>query len=100
MNHTITVDTDEPVVVVHAEELTLTAELLDHIARWLDTAPPAVLADLASWWILTHAPRSTSAREILFDNAADLYGFERNVLQPHVDRVGFEVGDLLATGTT
>lgn len=49
MNHTFTVDSDEPVVVVYAEELTLTAELLDYIGRWLDTAPPTVLADLAGF---------------------------------------------------
>jgi len=50
MNHTITIHTsDEPLVAVHAEELTLTAELLDHLARWLTTAPPVVLADLASY---------------------------------------------------
>ena len=30
-------------------------------------------------------------RKILFDNAAEVYDFDRAVLQPHVDRVGFEV---------
>jgi predicted TIM-barrel fold metal-dependent hydrolase len=34
-------------------------------------------------------------RKILFDNAADLYGFDRALLQPHVDRVGFELDDLV-----
>ena len=34
---------------------------------------------------------------ILFSNAADLYGFDRSVLQPHIDRVGFELDDILAT---
>jgi hypothetical protein len=37
------------------------------------------------------------ARKILFDNAAALYGFDLDVLQPHVDRVGFELDDVLAT---
>ena len=36
-------------------------------------------------------------RRILFDNAAQLYGFDPVALQPHVDRVGFEVGDVLAS---
>ena len=36
------------------------------------------------------------AHKILFDNAADIYRFDRAMLQPHVDRVGFEVEDLLA----
>lgn len=52
MNHTVTyttVTSDEPVVAVHAEDLTLVAELLDHVARWLATAPDAVHADLASF---------------------------------------------------
>jgi predicted TIM-barrel fold metal-dependent hydrolase len=35
-------------------------------------------------------------QKILFDNAATLYGFDVAALQPHVDRVGFEVDDLLA----
>jgi predicted TIM-barrel fold metal-dependent hydrolase len=43
-------------------------------------------------------PSVTAAdvQRILFDNAADLYGFDRDLLQPHVDRVGFEVDELLA----
>jgi predicted TIM-barrel fold metal-dependent hydrolase len=36
-------------------------------------------------------------RKILFDNAAQLYGFDVALLQPHIDRVGFELGDVLAT---
>jgi hypothetical protein len=34
--------------------------------------------------------------KILFDNAAELYGFDREVLQPHIDRVGFELDEVLA----
>jgi predicted TIM-barrel fold metal-dependent hydrolase len=34
------------------------------------------------------------ARRILFDNAAEVYGFDRNALKPHVERVGFELGNL------
>jgi predicted TIM-barrel fold metal-dependent hydrolase len=39
------------------------------------------------------------AERILFSNAADLYGFDRSVLAPHVDRVGFELDDVLATSS-
>ena len=35
------------------------------------------------------------ARRILFDNAANVYAFDRAVLQPHIDRVGFEIEELL-----
>jgi predicted TIM-barrel fold metal-dependent hydrolase len=43
---------------------------------------------------LADDPSVTEAdvRKILFDNAANLYGFDPDVLQAHVDRVGFEVG--------
>jgi len=34
------------------------------------------------------------ARRILFDNAAEVYGFDRNALKPHVERVGFELADV------
>jgi hypothetical protein len=34
------------------------------------------------------------ARRILFDNAAEVYGFDRNALKPHVERVGFELSDV------
>jgi predicted TIM-barrel fold metal-dependent hydrolase len=37
--------------------------------------------------------------KVLFGNAAALYGFDTNHLQPHVDRVGFEVADVLAAST-
>jgi predicted TIM-barrel fold metal-dependent hydrolase len=36
--------------------------------------------------------------KILFDNACNLYGFDRTVLAPHVERVGFEMGTLATTG--
>jgi hypothetical protein len=34
--------------------------------------------------------------KVLFANAALLYGFDVDLLQPHVDRVGFELADLVA----
>ncbi len=37
--------------------------------------------------------------KILFDNAAELYGFDLAVLAPHIDRVGFEVPDVLAASS-
>jgi len=46
------------------------------------------VADLAGDPSVTDA----DTRKILFDNAAKLYTFDLAVLQPHIDRVGFEVG--------
>jgi hypothetical protein len=40
------------------------------------------------------------ARKIFFDNAVDVYGFDVDVLAPHVERVGFEIDDLLAASPT
>ena len=40
------------------------------------------------------------AHKILFDNAAELYGFDPAVLQPHVERVGFEPGQVLVSTST
>jgi predicted TIM-barrel fold metal-dependent hydrolase len=34
--------------------------------------------------------------KVLFDNAARLFGFDADRLQPHIDRVGFELSDILA----
>jgi predicted TIM-barrel fold metal-dependent hydrolase len=34
------------------------------------------------------------ARRILFDNAAEVYGFDPNALKPHIERVGFALGDV------
>ena len=34
------------------------------------------------------------AQRILFDNAAEVYGFDRNALKPHVERVGFELAEV------
>jgi predicted TIM-barrel fold metal-dependent hydrolase len=39
------------------------------------------------------------AQKILFENAADVYGFDRAVLQPHVDRIGFELSEVLVTSS-
>jgi predicted TIM-barrel fold metal-dependent hydrolase len=33
--------------------------------------------------------------KVLFDNAATLYGFDVGFLQPHIDRVGFELANVL-----
>jgi predicted TIM-barrel fold metal-dependent hydrolase len=49
------------------------------------------VADLAGDPSVTDA----DTRKILFDNAAKVYGFDLAVLQPHVDRVGFEVGAMV-----
>ncbi|MGP0029790.1 MAG: hypothetical protein ACLPVF_04715 [Acidimicrobiales bacterium] len=36
------------------------------------------------------------ANKVLLENAAELYGFDLAGLQPHIDRVGFEIEDVLA----
>jgi predicted TIM-barrel fold metal-dependent hydrolase len=36
------------------------------------------------------------AQKVLFDNAAELYGFDRGLLQAHVERVGFDLTDIVA----
>jgi predicted TIM-barrel fold metal-dependent hydrolase len=36
------------------------------------------------------------AAKVLFDNAARFYGFDVEVLQPHVERVGFEIADVVS----
>jgi predicted TIM-barrel fold metal-dependent hydrolase len=53
------------------------------------------VADLAGDPSVTDA----DTRKILFDNAAKVYAFDLAVLQPHIDRVGFEVGDVLAASS-
>ena len=37
------------------------------------------------------------AENILFRNAAKFYGFDLAVLQPHIDRVGFEIDEVLSS---
>jgi predicted TIM-barrel fold metal-dependent hydrolase len=39
----------------------------------------------------------SDTRKILFENAARIYGFDLDALQPHIDRVGFNLEDVLAT---
>jgi predicted TIM-barrel fold metal-dependent hydrolase len=36
------------------------------------------------------------AQRILFGNAAEVYGFDRAALEPHIERVGFEIDEVLA----
>jgi predicted TIM-barrel fold metal-dependent hydrolase len=38
----------------------------------------------------------SATRRILYENAAEVYGFDLERLQTHIDRVGFEPSDLLA----
>ena len=37
--------------------------------------------------------------KVLFENAAELYGFDLGKLQPDIDRIGFETSDLLVTAS-
>jgi predicted TIM-barrel fold metal-dependent hydrolase len=50
------------------------------------------VATLVTTPVITEA----DAHTILFDTARSLYGFDADVLQPHIDRVGFEVTDVRA----
>jgi predicted TIM-barrel fold metal-dependent hydrolase len=52
-------------------------------------------ADKVASLVQNPAVTSADAQKVLFDNAAELYGFDPAVLQPHVDRVGFELEDVL-----
>jgi len=47
---------------------------------------------------LAHEPSMTEGdvSKVLFGNAAEVYGFDMSGLQPHVDRVGFDLGEVLA----
>jgi predicted TIM-barrel fold metal-dependent hydrolase len=46
--------------------------------------------------VATPGVTDADARKILFENAAKVYDFDLDALQPHVDRVGFELGDVRA----
>ena len=60
---------------------------------------PSITTSLAD--LVAHpAVTDETARKVLFDNAAELYGFDLAVLQPHVERVGFEPGEVLASTST
>lgn len=48
------------------------------------------VADLLSEPTMT----DTDAQRMLFDNAAAVYGFDRTALQPHIDRIGFNLADV------
>jgi predicted TIM-barrel fold metal-dependent hydrolase len=56
---------------------------------------PEEVADLVG------APGVTEddVHKVLFENAAEVYGFDLGALQPDIDRVGFETGDLLVTAS-
>jgi predicted TIM-barrel fold metal-dependent hydrolase len=46
--------------------------------------------------VATPGVTEDDARKIVFDNAVAVYGFDRAALEPHVDRVGFELADVRA----
>ena len=60
-----------------------------------ETIYPATFDQVAP---LVGEPAITDAelQRILYDNAADLYGFDLDALEPHVERVGFDTSDLAA----
>jgi predicted TIM-barrel fold metal-dependent hydrolase len=46
--------------------------------------------------VATPGVTEADANKILFDNAVAVYGFDRAALEPHVDRIGFELADVRA----
>ena len=46
--------------------------------------------------VATPGVTDADARAILLENAAEVYGFDLAALQPHIDRVGFELTDVRA----
>ena len=46
--------------------------------------------------VTTPGVTDTDVRKILLDNAAKVYGFDLEALQPHIDRVGFELDEVRA----
>ncbi len=46
--------------------------------------------------VTTSSVTETDAKKILFENAARVYDFDLTALQPHIDRAGFDVGDVAA----
>jgi predicted TIM-barrel fold metal-dependent hydrolase len=63
-----------------------------HFESILPSMAPT-LGELLGAAAITHE----QAQKILFENAADIYGFDRAALQPHVDRVGFDLEEGLVT---
>jgi hypothetical protein len=44
--------------------------------------------------VATPGVTEDDARRILLENAADVYNFDLDVLQPHAERIGFELADV------
>jgi len=58
-----------------------------------ETIYPATMERVAQL-VETSTVSEEDAQRILFDNAAEIYGFDRDALKPHVERVGFELSDV------
>ena len=54
-------------------------------------------ADTVATLLAAPTVADEDAQRILFDTAADVYGFDRELLQPVVDRVGFDLRDMRPT---
>jgi predicted TIM-barrel fold metal-dependent hydrolase len=52
--------------------------------------------DMVAGFAADPSVTADDVQRILFDNAADLYGFDRDTLRPHVDRVGFDIRAIAA----
>ena len=58
-----------------------------------ETVFPSV-SDQAAALVTNPHVTEADARKVLYENAAALYHFDMRALQPHIDRVGFELADL------
>ncbi len=60
-----------------------------------ETAYPGFLRQVQ---VMVDDPRikESDARRVLYDNAAELYGFDPVLLQPHIERVGFSLDEIPA----
>jgi predicted TIM-barrel fold metal-dependent hydrolase len=63
-----------------------------------ETVFPSVFEEVRA---LVDHPRvsDADARKVLFENAAQLYGFDMSLLEPHIERVGFDLAAVPAVGT-
>jgi hypothetical protein len=58
-----------------------------------ETAFPGLLHDVKAFVELPNVTED-DARRVLYGNAAEVYHLDLDALQPHIDRVGFELDDI------
>jgi hypothetical protein len=82
----LTVSRREPVIGEHIHNL------VAHVESFV----PHTADNVAC--LVTHPSVSEAdAHKVLFESAAELYGLDLDMLGPHIERVGFELADVLAS---